>query len=136
MGVKKTNTWRFNWQASTPAPYVPNAGGQTQSGVLTGAMASTNVIYSNIQDVRNTDNQGLEISWTGTAVGTIEVQGSTSGTNFYSLTFNPVLTQPAGTAGGYLIDLNQFPWPYLMIKYTNASGSGSLTAWLCSKDVN
>lgn len=133
MGVKKRNSFQFNWQASTPVPFNPNT---ALSGTLTGAMASTNTIYSNIQDISNTDNQGLEITWTGTPTGTISVYCSESGVNFYPLTFNPVLNQPLGSAGGYLVNLNQIPWRYIYIKYVNASGSGSLTIWIGSKDLN
>lgn len=133
MGVKKRNSFLFNWNASNPAPFIPNT---PLSGVLAGAMSGTNTVYSNIQDVSNTDNQGLEVTWTGTPTGTIQVLGSESGVNFYALTFVPPITQPAGAPGGYIIDLNQFPWRYLMVQYTNVSGSGSLTVWIGSKDLN
>lgn len=99
-------------------------------------MASTNTINSNIQDISNTDNQGLEVTWTGTPTGTISVLCSESGQAFYALTFVPAITQPSGSAGGYLIDLNQVPWRYLMVQYVNASGSGSLAITLGSKDLN
>lgn len=133
MGVKKRNSFKFNWSATTPIPYDPNT---PLSGTTTGAMASTNTIFSNIQDTSNFDNEGLEVTWTGTPTGTISVLGSESGANFYAVTFSPALTQPAGSAGGYLVNLNQFPWRYLMIQYVNASGSGSLTVWIGSKDLN
>lgn len=133
MGFKKRNTFLFNWQASTPVPYNNNT---ALTGITLGAMASTNIIYSNIQDISNTDNQGLDISWTGTPTGTIQVLCSEGGIFFFPLTFNPVLTQPSGSAGGYGIDLNQVPWRYLMIQYTNSSGSGNLTIYLGSKDLN
>lgn len=133
MGVKKRNSFQFNWNTTTPVPFIPNA---PLSGVLSGVMSSTNTIYSNIQDLSNTDNQGLEITWTGTPTGTIQIMCSESGANFYALTFNPTITQPAGSAGGYLINVNQVPWRYMMIQYTNSSGSGSLTTWIGSKDLN
>jgi hypothetical protein len=133
MGVKRTPNFVFNWQSTNPAPFSPNT---PLSGVLTGAMASTNTVYSNIQDITNTDNQGLEITWTGTPTGTITILCSASGVNFYPLTFSPTLTQPAGSAGGYLVNLNQIPWRYVMIQYTNSTGTGSLTVWNSSKDLN
>lgn len=133
MGVKKTNEFQFNWQSSTPVPFNPNT---PLTGTLTGTMSSTNIIYSNIQDLRNTDNQGLELTWTGTPTGTIEVLGSVSGLNFYPITFLPAITQPAGSAGGYLIDLNQWPWRFLFVRYTNSSGSGTLAVYVGSKDLN
>lgn len=136
MGVKKRNTWNFNWSSTTPIPYRQPGNGIASGGSKTGTMAATNVIYTNIQDISYEDNQGLEITWTGTPTGTIEVLCSESGITFYPLTFNPVLTQPTGAAGGYLVNLTQVPWRYIMIRYTNASGSGTISAWIGSKDLN
>lgn len=129
----------LNWQSTNPSiGFLPthNPSGSTPSGVVAGAMASTNTIYSNIIDVSKIDNSGLEVNYTGTPTGTISVMASNSGLNFYDLTFDPSLTQPAGSAGGYLIDLNQYPFKYIMIKYVNASGTGSLTVYTQFKDLN
>jgi hypothetical protein len=133
MGIKKRYTNQLNWQSTSPAPFNANT---QPSGVLLGGMASTNTIYTNIIDISNTDNQGLEITWTGTPTGTIQVMVSESGTNFYALTFSPALAQPNGSAGGFAVDLNQVPWRYLMVQYTNATGTGTLNVWLGSKDLN
>lgn len=133
MGNKNQNLFQFNFQATTPVPFVANT---ALSGTLTGVMASTNTIYTNIVDVTIKDNLGVEVTWTGTPTGTLSVMCSNSGRTFYALTFNPVLTQPAGSAGGYLIDLNQVPFKYVFLQYVNASGSGSLTLWLLTKDLN
>ncbi len=133
MGNKAQNTLPLNWQSATPIPFVPNT---PPSGVTGGAMAATNTIYTQIVDITLKDNLGLEITWTGTAVGTISVLCSSSGTAFYPLSFSPSITQPAGSAGGYLIDLNQVPWKYILIKYINTSGSGTLNVTLTTKDLN
>ena len=110
----------FNWQSANPAtgflPLNANQTGSVPSGTLAGAMASTNTIYSQIVDISRMDNSGLEVNWTGTPTGTLSVMVSNSGINFYALTFSPVLAQPAGSAGGYTIDLNQLPYKYLMLK--------------------
>jgi hypothetical protein len=82
------------------------------------------------------DNTGLEVTWTGTPTGTLSVMVSCSGINFYALTFNPVLTQPSGSAGGYAINLNQLPFKWLMLQYVNSSGSGVLTVYGQNKDLN
>jgi hypothetical protein len=99
-------------------------------------MTGTSTITSATQNVANFDNMGLEITWTGTPTGTISILGSVSGINFYPLTFSPSLTQPAGTASGYLVSLNQFPWPYLQLQYVNSSSTGTLNVYLFSKDLN
>lgn len=129
----------FNWQSANPATgFLPanQPGGSLPSGVLAGTMASTNVIYSQIIESSRMDNAGLEVTWTGTPSGTFEVLYSISGANFYALTFNPSLTQPTGSAGGYLVNINQQPFKWLMLRYTNASGSGSLTVYGQQKDLN
>jgi hypothetical protein len=132
----------FNWQSINPATgFLPlNATTQGQgskpSGTLAGAMASTNMIYTQILDVSRMDNQGLEVTWTGNPTGTFQVMVSNSGINFYALTFSPPLSQPAGSASGYAVDLNQLPFKYVMLQYTNVSGSGSLTVYGQQKDLN
>lgn len=129
----------YSWQATSPIiGFVPNSypGGSVPSGVVVGAMASTNTIYSNIVDVSKMDNIGLEISWTGTPTGSLTVNGSNSGINFFPLSFSPSLTQPSGSAGGYLVDLSGYPFKYIMIKYINSSGSGSLLVYAQNKDLN
>lgn len=130
----------YNWQSSNPVtgflPLKANQTGSAPSGTLAGAMASTNVIYTQIIDISRMDNSGLEVTWTGTPTGTFQVMVSNSGINFYALTFNPALGQPAGSAGGYAVNLNQVPFKYMMLQYTNASGSGSLTVYGQMKDLN
>lgn len=99
-------------------------------------MASTNTIYSQILDLSKMDNIGLEVTYTGTPTGTFSVMVSNSGINFYALTFSPALTQPAGGAGGYAIDLNQVPFKYMSLQYANTSGTGVLTVYGQNKDLN
>ena len=132
----------FNWQSANPAtgflPVNSNTSniGSVPSGTLAGTMSSTNTIYSQIIDISRMDNQGLEVVWTGTPTGTFSVMVSNSGINFFALTFNPALAQPAGSASGYAVNLNQLPFKYMMLKYVNASGSGVLKVYGQIKDLN
>jgi hypothetical protein len=123
----------FNWQLTSPItnflPQPANRTGSVPSGVINGVMSGTNTIYSQIIDVSVMDNIGLEVTWTGTPTGTFSVYASNSGINFYALTFSPVLAQPSGSAGGYLVGLTQFQWKYILLEYVNASGSGILTCY-------
>lgn len=141
MGSKNQYPSTFNWQATNPVTgFLPvngkYAGGSAPSGTLAGAMASTNTIYSQIFEISRMDNQGLEVTWTGTPTGVLSVMVSNSGINFYALTFNPALAQPAGSASGYAVNLNQLPFKYMMLQYVNASGSGSITVYGQQKDLN
>lgn len=134
----------FNWQTTSPitgflpapGPNQDVAGNSPKSGVLAGVMSGTNTIYTNILGLRQSDNQGIELTWTGTPTGTIQIMVSNSGINFYALTYNPALAQPAGSAGGYVIANIGVPFQYMFIQYTNASGSGTITAYSQCKANN
>lgn len=101
-----------------------------------GTMSGTSVIISAPTNIKNLDNIGFQLAWTGTPTGTIEIQCSVDGVTYYSLSFNPAILQPAGSSGGYIINLTELPYPWIQLKYTNASGTGALTAWICGKDIN
>ena len=128
----------FNWQATAPVvnPWPANQSQTVASGVVSGVMTSTNVIYSQVVDVSKMDNVGLEVTWSGNPTGVFQIMVSNSGNHFYALTFNPVLAQPSGSAGGYAVNLNQIPFKFLMLQYINTSGSGLLTVYGQNKDLN
>lgn len=140
MGHKNQFPVSFQWQINNPAtgflPIPANQSGTVPSGVIQTAVSGTNVIYSQIIEKSRMDNINLEVTYTGTPTGTLEVLVSNSGANFYALTFNPVLQQPAGAAGGYDINITQLSSKYIMLRYTNASGSGSLTVYGQMQDLN
>jgi hypothetical protein len=129
----------YNWQSTSPViGFLPNPyqGGSLPSGINSGSMSGTNTIYSNIVDLSKMDNIGLEVTWTGSPVGTFQVMSSNSGQFFYALTFNPPLAQPSGSGSGYVIDLYGYPFKYIMLQYTNTSGTGSLFVYGQNKDLN
>ncbi len=104
--------------------------------VTNGVMTGTAVITSPAVDVLNFDNHGLQVHWTGTPTGNFEVQVSNDGTTYDTLTFEPLLAQPAGSASGYAVNLNQISWKWLRVRYTNASGTGVLNVTIVSRDLN
>lgn len=140
MSGKNQSPVVFNWQSTNPAtgflPLKANQTGSIPSGTISGTMSSTNTIYSQIVGIERMDNAGLEVTWTGTPTGTFSVMVSNSGVNFYALTFDPVLGQPAGSAGGYAVNLNQLPFRWMFLQYVNASGSGALSIYGQVKDLN
>lgn len=99
-------------------------------------MTGTSTIYTNILGLAQTDNQGIEITYTGTPTGTLQVMVSNSGINFYPLTYSPTLTQPSGGAGGYFIANIGLPARYVFLQYTNTSGTGTITAYVQCKANN
>src|ERR1700683_3188987 len=117
----------FNWQTTSPVigflpapgPNQDVAGNSPKSGTLAGTMSGTNTIYTNILGLRQSDNQGIEITWTGNPTGTLQIMVSNSGINFYALTYSPPLGQPAGSGSGYVIANIGIPFQYCFLQYTN-----------------
>lgn len=134
------NTPGMSWQSVSPIiGFLPlnitsQSQGSAPSGLLNGAMSGTNVIYSQIIDVSRMDNLGLEISWTGAPVGTISYLASNSGIFFFPVTLTTA--QPAGSASGFGVNLNQWPYKYFLLQYTNTSGTGVINAYMQVKDLN
>lgn len=130
----------FGWQTTSPAigflPIANTAGNSVSSGTIAGSVSGTNTIYTNILGLRQTDNQGIEFTWTGTTTGTLQVMVSNSGINFYPLTYNPAIVQPAGTAGGFVIANIGIPFQYCFLQYTNISGAGTVSAYNQNKANN
>ena len=135
----------LNWQTVSPVVgFLPGPGpgqdfagnSKPLSGIISGVMVGTSTIYTNILGIRQTDNQGLEITWSGSPTGTISVMVSNSGINFYALTFNPVLAQPSGSARGYVISMTALPFQFMMLQYVNASGTGNISAYSQCKANN
>jgi hypothetical protein len=120
---------QLEFQNTTPVPFKTRA---AASGVFDGVMAATDVLYSQIIEVKNDENVGLEVTWTGTPTGVLQVFASISGTNFYDAGFT--LTQPAGSGSGFVDSVSPFPYRYFLVKYTNASGSGVLNIWVEAKE--
>jgi len=135
----------FNWQTTSPVTtFLPSPGpgqdvagnSKPLSGNISGSFSGSQTIYSNIIGIRQMDSVGLEVTWAGTPTGVLTVMCSNSGINFYALTFNPTLTQPSGTSLGYLIALQQVPFQYIYLQYSNTSGVGTITAYGQNKAFN
>jgi hypothetical protein len=134
------NSPGLSWQTTNPQiGFLPltefkQGQGSFPSGLLNGVMSGTNTIYTQIVDVSRVDNLGLEIFWTGTPTGTISYWASDSGINFFTVSLTT--SQPSGSAGGFGVNLNQWPYKYLQLQYTNSSGSGIINAYMQIKDLN
>lgn len=100
------------------------------------AVSSTTTYTSSSTFVANLDNIGCQVSFVGTMAGTLTVEVSNDDSDYDALTFDPVLTQPAGSATKYVINLQQLGFPYVRFKYVNASGSGTLFLSIFGKDLN
>lgn len=126
----KKNTIPSDWNG------LLKKGGAGPKLINAGVMTGTNTLTSDIFNIQNLDNIGLQVKWTGAAVGTITIECSVDGVNFIPLVFDPVLLQPNNNATSYLVRLNQVPYPYLQAKYVNASSTGVLNISISAKDLN
>lgn len=100
------------------------------------AVSGTSTYTSQAINIENVDNVGLQLIWTGTPTGTFTVLHSPDNVVYDAITLNPLITQPAGSAGHWSVVLQQDPYLWVKVQYVNASGSGTVDVITCAKDVN
>lgn len=107
------------------------------ANVAINAMSMGASITSDAVLIQFEDNIGIQVKWTGTPTGTLDVQVSMDPTNlgWQSVPFTPTPTQPAGSSGSDWYEITQTPGGYVRLVYTRASGSGSLYAKIAAKSV-
>lgn len=102
-------------------------------------------ITSAVTNIQYVDNVGIELSFTGTPTGSFAVEVSVSyeqdsqgnvinAGSWNSLTLNPTPVA-SGAPGSYYISLNQIEAPWIRVKYTRTSGSGTLTSYIATKEI-
>lgn len=102
-------------------------------------------ITSVVTNIGYVDNVGCELSWTGTPTGTFSVEVSVSYEQdsqgnvinagaWNALTLNPTPVA-SGSAGSFYISLNQLEAPWIRVRYTRTSGSGTLTGYIATKEI-
>lgn len=105
--------------------------------------ASSFDTYSNPTNIDYLDNVGIQVVWTGTTVGVLEVYGSNDDanaqqgkypTNWSKFEFGATINVDA-TNSDLLIHMNQVPYSWIALKYTATSGTGTMTAKLPVKMV-
>jgi hypothetical protein len=99
-----------------------------------GTMTGTTTLTSDVVDTQYIDNVGIHFVWTGTAVGTFTVEGSTDGTTYRALDFGATLSA-SGSASDHLLSIQSFPFCYLRAKYVNASSTGTLNCFVTGKEL-
>ena len=97
-------------------------------------MTGTATITSPSTGIKYLDNIAIDLSWTGTPTGTFSVEGSLDGSTWNELGFGTSIAA-AGAAGDHQIYINQAPFHYIRVQYTNASGDGALSGKLAAKMV-
>ncbi len=101
-------------------------------------LAATEVVTSKVTDIRFMTNVAYQFVTTGTLTGSFSVQGSLNynvdGTHAYPGDWTEVTTgAAAGTGISILINLTGVAYPYIRVKYTNASGAGTVVGYVSGK---
>lgn len=111
--------------------------------IITDGDMSQASITSPAININFSDNVGLQLIFTGSPVGTFSAQVSIDHTqdsqgnvivagNWVDLDFG---TTPAasGSADDIYLDMNQLSAPWIRVKYTKTSGTGTLNAYIAYK---
>jgi len=102
-------------------------------------------LTSPVVEIRNQDNVGIQLHWTGAPVGDFDFQISsdhaqdsqgnvTNAGNWVSLPLSPAISA-AGSADDAYVDLNQMSAMYCRVVYTRTSGTGSLSGVIVAKGI-
>jgi hypothetical protein len=107
-------------------------------------MTGTAVVTSSEVDITQCELAAIELVFTGTPTGTFVVQGcvqvlggGAAGGTGAGVTWQTLTTlgtiSASGAAGNHLINLDGIGFSKLRVQYTNASGTGTLNAWITIK---
>lgn len=88
---------------------------------MTGVVAITSLPL----DIRYMPRACMVASWTGSASGTISIQGSVDGTTYSDMGLG--ISNVVGVADNRFIDLTETAADYVRLVYTNTGGTGTLT---------
>lgn len=103
--------------------------GVALSGVATARSDATNI--------NRIMSAGYQLFWTGTLAGVFTVQVSNkpnpdpaTDADWSDLALDKAIVQPAGSASKDYVDLSSLPFCWMRLKYVNASGNGSIFAFV------
>lgn len=110
------------------------APGSQLNGYTMGASFNSDAVLLQFED-----NAALQVVWTGTPTGTLDIQLSQDPTNIgwttITSSFSPTPSQPAGAGGSNFYELNQTGAAYIRMIYTRVSGTGTIKAKISAKSV-
>lgn len=105
--------------------------------VLTSFALLSNQSMSTSFQSQSTNTQFLDricyaADWSGSAVGSLIVQGSVDNVHFSNLDMNPIVMNNASDSA--VLDIQTTSIPYVRLSYTATSGAGSLNAFISGKE--
>lgn len=109
------------------------------------AQSMTGNITSAAVEVKNQDNIGVQMNWSGAPVGTFSFEISMDHYqdpegnivvpgNWTTLNVSPTITA-SGVPDTAYVDLNQLSTPYIRVVYNFTSGTGTLNVFVNAKGV-
>jgi len=97
------------------------------SKIITDApMEATSIVLSKPVDVNGLSSVTIQAVFTGTPTGTFAVEASIADSNWVDIVAG--IPAAAGAAGSRLVEIVNLKFQLLRLKYTNASGTGTLNA--------
>lgn len=109
------------------------------------AVSSTTTYHSSPISILNLDNIGIQANITSTPTGTLSVEvsldyaqtstGEVTNTGTWVAISSSSTSIVSGSPTAVYYDLNQLSAPYVRLTYVNASGSGTLNAYLSGKGL-
>lgn len=112
---------------------------------LYAAMGMTGNLTSKAIEIKNQDNVGIQLTWTGNPTGVFGVEISSThiedsqGNVLAAGKWIPLNLSPgiiaSGVADDAYIDLNQMSAQYARITYTRTGGAGALSAIVVAKGI-
>lgn len=86
-------------------------------------------IIGTSKDLGESNGFAAHFIWSGSPVGSVQVEASNDGTNFIA-----VNTQATGgSSGQHLYNQELCRWKYVRLSYSRTSGTGTLDAYLSAK---
>jgi hypothetical protein len=117
-----------------------------KKAIVTAGDMSQATVTSSILNIQGLDNIGIQVNiLSGTATGTFDVQVSAdhtelNGTVVTAGTFTPLgstyqVAITSGSPSTVCFNLNQLAFPYVNLKWTKTSGTGSFEAFATGKAI-
>lgn len=122
--------------------------------ITAGVMTGTTTLTSAVTNIQFIDDIGIQFTWTGSPTGTFSVQVSadyaqdfqgnvTNTGNWATMTFTywngsafvTATSIPTSVGSPIYLDLALLSAPWIRATYTNASGTGTLTAVITAKEI-
>lgn len=100
---------------------------------ITGTFSGAGTTYSDTYEPRSLIGVGVQVTHTGTLAGTLTIESSNDGTNFYPVLGGSFTAITA--AGGEQVEIGGLRSKYYRFKFVYGSGSGDLLVLLHFAEV-